>query len=811
MKPTLTFEIELLSAYHISAGNGRGSELDSALLRDADGAPVIRGATLSGLLRDALYQLLQYAPLQQYRQNCQCAGVTAGTAYCGHAAGSSTPCPICAIFGTPHTPKRWRVYSARPVEAAIPVRSSLKFEDDARISQRIRINPQTRRTEPHKLFSQENGDQRLRFQFQITGSGNGDSLLDEAAFLTAAARHVRQLGRSRRRGQGECRIHLLKCEGFVDLSLPEGHNTEQALLKRLEERGVSGEMTTASLSATGNPEPEQTVTLPASSSTPHTKRMQIMIRLDAPVLLTRRGEAGNQFETLDFITGTSLWGSLAARAIEHNPLDKERNYEEFVQLFHRGQVRCSALYPLKLSSPKDAYPTFPAPLDLFSCKIFHGIGKNSHGAHCWATAARHEQMLCAACQKQQQRETPVERVSGFITLNKDPALLEPQKCYEMHTQINPESQRVQPGMLYGYVALQAGQYFSGELTFCDEAIWQKFLKLTGIAGTGQTFELAIGKAARRGYGRVTACLQDVSAKPPLWISMPFAKRVPAKNQPLTLVLTLLSDAIIPDDWGRFRLSFDADWLKDTLHIPELTDGDLNVFNAFRTVDGFNSVSGLPRQRDIALKAGSAVGMRLEKPLSPEQIRHLETLEAEGIGLRRREGFGRLVFNHPFYGGHSAIKGTSLDIKPEALQLPTLVQESYANAASQKFLKKWNKILDDRKEIAKKCASPEFTAIARWLHANCSKPLDELRNNLKAYNDRRQSGEIDQNLRDGYIPDYGARQKESKTDLTPGITEIDKILEHLCDEPDKHRISGVKALADRIATVAKLNSWEKTGA
>ena len=812
MKPTLIFDIELLSAYHISAGSGKGTEIDSALLRDADGVPVIRGTTLSGLLRDSLWQLLQYAPLQRYRMNCQCAGVEEGAAYCGHIANLSTQCPICAIFGTPYSPKRWKFHSARPVEAPTPVRTALAPQADADVSQRVRINPQTRRAEPRKLFSQENGDQRLHFQFQVKGSGNGESLLDEAAFLVAAARNVRQLGRSRRRGQGECRIHLVACEGLDGLSIPKGHSAEQELLNRLEERGESGQMTTANIPARGIADLEKTSTLPSVSSAAPTKRMQLMIRLDAPVLLTRRGEAGNQFETLESISGTSLWGALAAKAIDHSPLNQGSNYEEFVQLFHRGQVRCSALYPLQLSQNKDdAYPTLPVPLDVFSCKIFHGLGKNQHGARWWATATRDEKMACAECQQQHRRETPVERVSGFMTLDKAPELLEPQKCYEMHTQVNPESQRVQPGMLYGYVALQPGQYFLGELTFTDETIWQKFLRLTGIPGTGQTFQLSLGKAVRRGYGRVTACLKAVYAKIPIWLSVPFANRVPDKTVPQTLVLTLLIDAIIADEWGRFRLSFDVEWLESVLQIPDLNNDNINVFNVFRTVDGFNNVLGLPRQRDIAIKAGSSVGMRLEKPLTDEQIQHLQALEAEGIGLRRREGFGRIVFNHPFYGDRSSIKGTLLDIKPEVLRLSVLSRKNYSTAETHDFLKTWNTILDDRKELWDKCASAEFTAIARWLHANCSKSLDELRNDLKAYNTRRQSGEIEQHLREDYIPDYGARQKESKTNLTPGITVIDEVLEQLRDEPENHHVLGVKALADRIAAAVKRKSAGEAGA
>jgi CRISPR-associated protein Csx10 len=50
----LTFTLTLKADYHIGAGHGLGSQVDSALLRDGDKVPVIRGSTIEGLLRDGL-------------------------------------------------------------------------------------------------------------------------------------------------------------------------------------------------------------------------------------------------------------------------------------------------------------------------------------------------------------------------------------------------------------------------------------------------------------------------------------------------------------------------------------------------------------------------------------------------------------------------------------------------------------------------------------------------------------------------------------------------------------------------------------
>ena len=54
MSIRLEFDIEFKSDFHIGAGHGLGLQVDSALLRDSDNVPVIRGTVLTGLLRESL-------------------------------------------------------------------------------------------------------------------------------------------------------------------------------------------------------------------------------------------------------------------------------------------------------------------------------------------------------------------------------------------------------------------------------------------------------------------------------------------------------------------------------------------------------------------------------------------------------------------------------------------------------------------------------------------------------------------------------------------------------------------------------------
>ena len=361
MSLRLTFQVKLMSDYHIAAGHGTGAGIDSALLRDADDVPVIRGTTLTGLLRDGLWQLLQL-PLMQDKHGQRCgSGNTSeerSSSYCGQFSADEQPnlCPICRLFGTPRAPKRWYIGSARPEEIVLPL--SKASPCGGHPVRRVRISPRTRRAEPRKLFSQEDGDSRMTFQFAVTWPTSDESALDEAALLVAAARYVRQLGRSRRRGQGECLFVLTSLEGS-DAVKPVAdksgaQNWQEWLLTRFAEKwlkkipapptALSG-ATLAVISLSDNSDPI---------------RVRMIIRTEEPLLIARRAEAGNQFESVETVTGQTVRGALAWRAAERYDLKDQtgETYLAFARIFFRNQVLFSDLFPARFDS-STLFPTIP--------------------------------------------------------------------------------------------------------------------------------------------------------------------------------------------------------------------------------------------------------------------------------------------------------------------------------------------------------------------------------------------------------------------------------------------------------------------
>lgn len=809
MSLSLEFEIKLRADYHVGAGGGLGALVDSVLLRDGDGVPALRGTVLAGLLRDGLWRLLQLPPLADLRL---CKASRRKTApshapatdevesdevpdYCGAFGQGTSECPICRLFGSPRTPKRWHISSARPDGLEKPADGGQwqAGVTGAQVVQRARISPRTRRAEARKLFAQEHGDARFSFRFRAECAVDDEAAWDEAALLVVAARNVRELGRGRRRGQGECRWHLIA-----------GADEEQ-LLARFAQRWLGKQVAARSLATTTAPAAQ----IAAAGNAAHTWRMRLFVRADEPLTIARRGSAGNQFETLENISGAALRGACAALAARRARLNEAADYADFVALFLREQVHFSFLHPAELRI-ESLDPAIPAPLDLLTCKIFSGlqVTTHEHGARGFTTLPKDETRVCDQCQRPEE-PTKLQPLGDWVTIKTKPRRLEVGARSELHIRIDPESQRAATGDLFGYSALETGQYFIGELSFANEAAWEQFRRLTGLPAAGQVFRLELGKATRRGYGRVTARLEAAHDKESVWVRAPLAQRV---ADPSALTMTLLTDTIVTDVWGRYQLSFAADWLRQELGLM-VDPASLNVFAEERAVDGFNNHLGLPRWRDLALKAGAAVGFKLLDPPADWPAR-LAAAERAGVGLRRAEGFGRVAFNHPVYRqGQGIPSGDS--IKVGALGLASA--STHPLNREREFRAEWERVLalkqgwtreelNEFKQGWELCAGAEFGAVARWLHARHQELASRLRQADEEslqdlFTELKQIGEPEDELFK-LIPDYGVGHKGKLLDLD-GVEFVIVMLEKLRAQAatESECAIGITMLADKLAATA----------
>jgi CRISPR-associated protein Csx10 len=375
----------------------------------------------------------------------------------------------------------------------------------------------------------------------------------------------------------------------------------------------------------------------------------------------------------------------------------------------------------------------------------------------------------------------------------------------MHIRVDPESGRVEEGQLFEYEALEAGQYFAGELTCTDEEAWELLQTLANLEEEAAV-ELRLGKATRRGYGKVTLWLEPWGDdKPPVWVQQPIAERVDEGADELTL--TLLTDAVVTDAWGRFVTGFDetcrcgkdqpecrcrCEWLSDALGFDvRVVEG--RDFAATHRLDGFNTQLRLPRWRDVALRAGSTARLKVLEEPKGGLLEALARIERKGIGQRRNEGYGRVAFDHPLHDDHEALSGTKVTI-PGAIDLG--IREKTEEKARMEFREDWDKALDDTSWDS--CQKPAFAGLARWLEARRHEPIGKLIEKMEAL------GEPDELLIEqlGGAAERGDREIANPLTEEKGFKLVKKLLKRLQGKDEAHQPLGVRMLADRLAEAAE---------
>lgn len=200
-----------------------------------------------------------------------------------------------------------------------------------------------------------------------------------------------------------------------------------------------------------------------------------------------------------------------------------------------------------------------------------------------------------------------------------------------------------PGTVFRYEALAAGQLFSAQI-LCDDSADAEVLHTLLEADD----ELHLGGARSAGYGRTrieSVKLRDTEEdNPEDWAEVTSGEPV----EPDRLIMTFLSDALLRNTNGQYATDATA-VCQATARQLNIAPSALKVRKAFigRThVGAFNRRWGLPTTQAAAVQMGSVVVLNASD-LTTDQIWQLEW---QGIGERRVEGFGRISFH--WQGAHA---------------------------------------------------------------------------------------------------------------------------------------------------------------
>lgn len=376
-----------------------------------------------------------------------------------------------------------------------------------------------------------------------------------------------------------------------------------------------------------------------------------------PLLLGRNHEAGNIIRSHDYIPGGVILGAFAG---EYCRLPgKGASDSDFMRWFLSDNVRFENAYLVY-----EDEPCLPFPLSTFSCKDFGGrhwdaenkIERAAGWYHGFYDFLASQPDRCGRCPaRMEQHRGYYVKLSGQYY---DVAV---SKRIVTHNAVSDELQRPleTDGALFSYEVIAEERRFKGIITFASEDELIRFRNTFRFV-LEHSKHLTLGRAKNRGYGKIvvkkanyfrnTKTYRQILGKPPLSIDS-FSERLSRKlNSSLSFFsLTLISDAIVCDDFLRYQTLLSGEILQRELPLP---DGQIQLlkdssYASFLSIDGFNAKWRMPRESEVAIAKGSAFLYSFNGDLNVLKA-GLEQLEADGIGFRRNEGFGRFIANDDFH-------------------------------------------------------------------------------------------------------------------------------------------------------------------
>ena len=425
------------------------------------------------------------------------------------------------------------------------------------------------------------------------------------------------------------------------------------------------------------------------------KHVAISLGASSPLAI-RADHAPGGMVTASYISGSTFLGSLAAA---HRMVRAERT-QEFEQLFLSGEILYSNLYPAAFKKQwmeNTANPVYPVPLTAQSCKRHKGFlplnpedeDDEHHGVRDtlfdWAIYKKMEasnfsstspkvlqqrlQVLqqykeCSTCKAAMDHFDGYYRRESIEPYRPHSAVIDSHKRLRTHTGINRGLGSVQEGILYNRQVFEEDMRFWGEVRLPDnKQVADAFSTFMDEVGSGGWVRIGAGRS--RGMGKVTISAEEMEQDENPFAA--FKTRLQRFNQelqrhmkeqvdhgaaiepdPFYFAITLHSPLILCDDRLRYYGTLDGNTVMQLANISSPSFTLLYQAASTRRVMGWNELWGMPREHEYATDTGSVFLYTCTEIPGDSILRALYQIEEQGIGRRKAEGFGRILFSDPFH-------------------------------------------------------------------------------------------------------------------------------------------------------------------
>lgn len=375
---------------------------------------------------------------------------------------------------------------------------------------------------------------------------------------------------------------------------------------------------------------------------------ELTVRNLSPLILRADRSRVQHNPTLDYIPGSAIRGALAASYLQNQGDDTP-----FHAIFAAGRASFGDLLPSESDRPGRLLPATAR-----VCKYYrfrHAASLTDSLLRLEAAERRGDAgslggawKECPKCREKR------DRVSGYVTpASPDFEPVTVRKRLLAGTAIQRFTGTAETAMLYSQEALEEGQVFKGLVRFFGDGAAELRANLEQMAPVRHRLTLGAGRS--RGTGLIR-----IEGWAPAFPESPVEDRFDSFNaawqslartgEEVYFSLTAMSHLLLRDRAGLpvtslggrpGALGFDT--------LLGLPDARLHRHVVIPAVArGWNALQGLPKEDEPAIGRGSAFLISVRPGERASLVRRLGNVEAQGLGRRRAEGFGRVVICDSFH-------------------------------------------------------------------------------------------------------------------------------------------------------------------
>ncbi len=377
--------------------------------------------------------------------------------------------------------------------------------------------------------------------------------------------------------------------------------------------------------------------------------LKYRITLESPVIIARSSGERNIVRTFDFIPGTTILGMFAGKYIQQNTLNDAHLDPVFASWFLSEDIAFTNGYIVSRDAKDNHCINFPVPFSIQEEKNNPGILYD---------------LFFMKTNKQ------TKSLRGYCRLNGNKLIkAEPKTSLNFHHARDKEAGAAKEGGIFNYESLDKDQIFEGFIISTQDILEKFYKEFSSFT------DYYIGRSKNSQYGKVK--FEFIDKSPQRFENIIPGFNFGQENINGSVSLTFLSDVILYDEYGYSATDEKTlvNYLKNNIS-PDLILEKAIFKPGF--VENYVSVWRLKKPAETSFQAGSAF---LLKNVKREDYNKLLLLQKEGIGERKNEGLGRIVFGWQTSGNLNTENYAEAEKKNLHQKYLTSLERSYGKHSS----------------------------------------------------------------------------------------------------------------------------------